>query len=185
MSSNGHLTAAKLRSQLSHPIVDADGHWLEFGPIIRERIRKIGGDCAADGFGQFGSQVMKTLSSSVAERRYQRIAQEAFWALPTKNTRDRATATMPRLLYERMEELGLDFTILYPTAGLGLPRLADTETRKVTCRAFNTFSAEFFQPFADRMTPAAVIPMNTPKRLSLNLSMLPGSSGSRSLCWGA
>ena len=74
MSSHGHLTAAKLRSQLSHPIVDADGHWLEFGPIIRDHMRKIGGDRAADGFGQFGSHVMKTLSSSVAERRYQRIA---------------------------------------------------------------------------------------------------------------
>jgi len=185
MSSNGHLTAAKLRSQLSHPIVDADGHWLEFGPIIRDHMRKIGGDRAADGFGQFGSHVMKTLSSSVAERRYQRIAQEAFWALPTKNTRDRATATMPRLLYERMEELGLDFTILYPTAGLGLPRLADPETRKVTCRAFNTFSADFFRPFADRMTPAAVIPMHTPEEAIAELEYVTKQLGLKVVMLGS
>lgn len=162
MSSNGHQNASQIRARLRHPVIDADGHWLEFGPLIREQLKKIGGDHAVEGFGVFGAQVVKTLSQSVVERRQQRIAQEAFWALPTKNTRDRATAMMPRLLYERMEELGLDFTVLYPTAGLGLPRIPDAHVRKTTCRAFNTFSADFFRPFADRMTPAAVIPMHTP-----------------------
>ena len=46
---------------------------------------------------------------SVAERRRRRIGQQGFWGFPTKNTRDRATAFMPQLLYERMEELGFDF----------------------------------------------------------------------------
>jgi predicted TIM-barrel fold metal-dependent hydrolase len=163
MSSNGHLSASSLRARLRHPVIDADGHWLEFGPIVREQLRKIGGDRAVEGFSLFRSQVMKELSMSVAERRSHRIAQQAFWGLPTKNTRDRATALMPRLLYERMEELGLDFTVLYPTAGLGIPRIPDAELRGITCRAFNTFSADFFHPFADRMTPAAVIPMHTPE----------------------
>ena len=162
MSSNGHQSASQIHARLHHPVIDADGHWLEFGPIVREQLRKIGGDQAVEGFGLFGAQVIKTLSMSVAERREQRIAQEAFWALPTKNTRDRATAMMPKLLYNRMEELGLDFTVLYPTAGLGLPRIPDANVRKITCRAFNTFSADFFRPFADRMTPAAVIPIHTP-----------------------
>ncbi len=31
---------------------------------------------------------------------------------------DRATAMMPKLLYDRLDELGLDFVIVYPTAGL-------------------------------------------------------------------
>ena len=162
MSKNGQQSATQIRARLRHPVIDADGHWLEFGPLVREHLRKIGGERAVEGFSLFGAQVVKTLSMSVAERRKQRIAQEAFWALPTKNTHDRATALMPRLLYERMEELGLDFTVLYPTAGLGLPRIPDTELRRVTCRAFNTFSADFFRPFADRMTPSAVIPMHTP-----------------------
>lgn len=162
-SSNGHLSAASLRARLSHPVIDADGHWLEFGPIVREQLRKIGGDRAVEGFSLFRTQVSKELSMSVAERRAQRTAQQAFWAVPTKNTRDRATALMPRLLYERMEELGLDFTVLYPTAGLGIPRIPDAELRRITCRAFNTFSAEFFRPFAARMTPSAVIPMHTPE----------------------
>lgn len=163
MSSHGHLTAAAIRSGLSHPIVDADGHWVEFGPTIREHLRKIGGDLAVNGFGWFGSRVLKHLNMSVAERQEQRLAQEAFWALPTKNTRDRATAMMPRLLYQRMDELGLDFSVLYPTVGLGIAQIPDDEMRRATCRAFNTYTADLFRPFADRMTPAAVIPMHTPE----------------------
>jgi predicted TIM-barrel fold metal-dependent hydrolase len=163
MSSNGHVNASGLHARLRHPIIDADGHWLEFGPTVREQLRKIGGDRAVEGFSLFGSQVGKELAMSVAERRAQRIAQQAFWALPTKNTRDRATAMMPRLLYERMEELGLDFTVLYPTAGLGLPRIEDAELRRITCRAFNIFSADYFRAFSDRMAPAAVIPIHTPE----------------------
>ncbi|HKA55906.1 MAG TPA: amidohydrolase family protein [Candidatus Binatia bacterium] len=163
MSSNGHVNASGLHARLRHPIIDADGHWLEFGPTVREQLRKIGGDRAVDGFSLFGSQVAKELSMSVAERRARRIAQQAFWGLPAKNTRDRATAMMPRLLYERMEELGLDFTVLYPTAGLGIPRIEDAELRRLTCRAFNVFSADYFGAFSDRMTPAAVIPMHTPE----------------------
>jgi len=35
MSGNGHLDARKIRGQLGHPIVDADGHWLEYGPMTK------------------------------------------------------------------------------------------------------------------------------------------------------
>lgn len=75
MSSNGHVKASGLRARLHHPIIDADGHWLEFGPTVREQLRKIGGDRAVEGFSLFGSQVGKELAMSVAERRAQRIAQ--------------------------------------------------------------------------------------------------------------
>ncbi len=163
MSSNGHISNTELRKQMDHPVIDADGHWLEFGPLARERLRKIGGDLAVEGFSMFPKLVDTHLSMSVDERRNRRIGQQAFWALPTQNTRDRATAMMPQLLYERMDELGLDFSVMYPTAGLGLPLIADAETRRVTCRAFNTFSADYFQDFSDRLTPSAVIPMHTPE----------------------
>ena len=161
MSSNGHMTAAEIRARLHHPIIDADGHWLEYGPLVHEELRRIGGDRAVEGFSLFRDQVRETLSMSVADRRARNIAQQAFWGLPTKNTRDRATAMMPRLMYERLDELGIAFAVLYPTSGLGLPRIPDTEVRRVTCRAFNIFSADYFAPFSDRMTPAAVIPMHS------------------------
>ena len=50
MSGNGHQTPAQVRSKLNHPIVDADGHWLEYGPVFAEQMRKVGGDLAADAF---------------------------------------------------------------------------------------------------------------------------------------
>ena len=52
---------------------------------------------------------------------------------------------------------------MYPTIGLSLPTIADDETRRVTCRAFNTFSADYFRNFSDRLTPVAVIPMHSPE----------------------
>lgn len=163
MSRNGHISNRALRQRLGHPIIDADGHWLEFGPLVQKRLRKIGGDIAVEGFSSRPKVIDQQLSMSLAERRRRRIGQQGFWGLPTKNTLDRATALMPRLLYERMDELGFDFSVMYPTAGLGLHTIADDEMRRVTCRAFNTFSADYFEEFSDRLTPVAVIPMHTPE----------------------
>ncbi len=169
MSSGSKSEAQRIRASLKHPVIDADGHWLEFGPIIVEQLEKFGGSRAVEGFRAFNGRVSKQLTASEEERKRKRRAQEAFWALPTKNTRDRATEILPRLLYERLDEFGMDFTVLYPTAGLGVPFHPDQETRRVTCRAFNQFIAEFFGEFSDRMTPAAVIPMHTPEEACAEL----------------
>ena len=48
MSGNGEATAAQIRARLNHPIIDADGHWLEFGVLEPEEMRRIGGDRAAE-----------------------------------------------------------------------------------------------------------------------------------------
>ena len=154
--------AAQLRSRLGHPVVDADGHWLEYAPVVGPAMRKIGGDAAVRAMEINGERVRRSLGMTPAERRREHIAQESFWGAPTKNTRDRATAMMPRLLYERLDELGIDFSILFPTMGLGLPRVNDDEARLAACSAFNTYQAELFEPLKDRITPAAVIPMHTP-----------------------
>jgi predicted TIM-barrel fold metal-dependent hydrolase len=69
---------------------------------------------------------------------------------------------LPWLLYERLDELGIDFSVLYPTVGLRVPHISDDVQRRAACRAFNVVTAEYFRDFADRMTPAAVIPVHTP-----------------------
>jgi predicted TIM-barrel fold metal-dependent hydrolase len=61
-----------------------------------------------------------------------------------------------------MDEMGLDFAVLNPSQGLFAPHIAHDELRRVACRAFNQYHADIFGEFADRMTPAACIPMNTP-----------------------
>src|SRR5947207_10741100 len=104
MSVDGHHTPAQIRSSLDHPIIDGDGHWVEFDPVFAERMRKVGGDKAADGFLAAMQTTRDALSMSVAERRRRRIAQPAFWSRQAENTRDRDTAMMPRLMYERLPE---------------------------------------------------------------------------------
>ena len=42
MLNTGQTDARKLHSRLNHPIIDADGHWIEYGPVMREEFRKIG-----------------------------------------------------------------------------------------------------------------------------------------------
>jgi predicted TIM-barrel fold metal-dependent hydrolase len=162
MSGNGHSEARKIRGRLSHPIIDADGHWLEFGPVMREEFRRIGGDAAVEGLAIASQRVPNSLRMSLAERSRRRIGQEAFWSSPSENVLDRATAMLPRLMYERLDDLGIDFCVVYPTAGLSYHRMQDTRLRRAICRAYNVFTADQFRGLEDRIIPAAIIPMYTP-----------------------
>src|SRR5205823_11824563 len=127
------------------------------------QVREVGGEEAWRGWNGGGGGTRGVLSMSVEERRRRRISQELFWGHPSKNTRDLATALFPRLLAERLDEIGLDFAIIYPTGGLRVPRVGDGPARRGAARAYNIVTAEYFRPFADRMTPAAIIPMHTPE----------------------
>ena len=155
--SSGHLTAEKIRARLKHPVIDADGHWIEFGPLLREEMRRIGGSLAAEGFMFYANLVEKNLRMGPAERLAKRVTIGPWYTQPARNTRDRAAAMMPKLMYERMDELGFDFSVLYPSTGMSSVGIPDDKLRQATCRAFNTFSSEYFAPFADRMTPVAMI----------------------------
>ena len=169
--------AAKLRGSLGHPVIDADGHWLEYAPVVADAMRKIGGEAAVRAMRINGGRVGASLRMNPGQRKRANVPQEAFWGAPTKNTRDRATAMLPRLLYERLDEFGLDFSILFPTMGLGLPRVNDDEARIAACHAFNVYQRDLFEPFSDRMTPAAVIPMHNPEEAIAELEHSVGELG--------
>ena len=47
---SSHRSPSEVRSSLKHPIIDGDGHWVEYNPVFAERMRKLAGDKAADGF---------------------------------------------------------------------------------------------------------------------------------------
>jgi len=151
-----------IKQSLSHPVIDADGHWLEYWPVVGEFMRRVGGEAASRAISISGQHVRHALKMSPKQRREKNVPQEAFWGVPTMNTVDRATAMMPTLLYERLDEIGIDFSIMYPTGGLGIPRISDDEARLAGSKAFNTYCAEVFAPLGDRMTPAAVVPMHHP-----------------------
>jgi predicted TIM-barrel fold metal-dependent hydrolase len=151
--------SALVRSRLKHPVIDSDGHSVEFQPVLRDYIRQVAGPKLAERYRSDGANWYRM---SWEQRRAERPLRPPWWALPTKNTLDRATATFPKLLHERLDQTGIDFAVLYPTAGLGAPHIRDDELRRASCRAFNTYHADIFREYSDRLTPAAVIPMHTP-----------------------
>jgi predicted TIM-barrel fold metal-dependent hydrolase len=176
---SSHRSPSEVRAGLNHPIIDADGHWIEYNPVFAERMREVAGDTAADGFLAAQRRVPDTLNLSVDQRKKRGIAMEGYWGRQTTNTRDRATAMLPRMLYDRLDELGIDFGVIYPTAGLGIPRLQDDATRRAVARGFNIVTAEYFAKLDDRLTPAAVIPMFTPEEAIEELEFCVKQLGSK------
>jgi predicted TIM-barrel fold metal-dependent hydrolase len=179
MSGHAHQSPAEIKAKLNHPIIDGDGHWVEYDPVFAEQMRKVGGDLAADGFLKAMDSTRDALAQGVEERRRHRLAMPGFWTRQTGNTYDRATAMMPHLLYERLDEIGSDFAIVYPTAGLRLPRIKDDATRRAVIRAYNIVSASYFKDLSDRMTPAAIIPMHTPDEAIDELEFVTKQLGSK------
>ncbi len=82
MSGNGHRTAAEIRSHLDHPVIDGDGHWVEFDPVFSERMRKVCGDKAGDGFNAAMKTTVDALSMTIAERKRRRVAQPGGLRVP-------------------------------------------------------------------------------------------------------
>jgi len=155
----GHGSAAEIRAGLDHPVIDSDGHLIEFLPAVMSYLVEVAGQQAATRYGEWMRQ---NYAPTPERQRDERIMKLPFWTLPTKNTRDRATAGLPALLSERMEELGFDFSVLFPTMGLGACEVDDDELRPALCRAFNRYNAELLAEHSGRLTGAAVIPMHTP-----------------------
>jgi len=167
--------SAAIRERLKHPVVDVDGHITEFLPLTLEFMRNIGGAKLVErylarfptGLGPFDGDPKRAGAAgdwhalSQSQRRERRVTRPGFWGLPT-DPLDRATVTLPDLFRKRIDDFGIDFAITYPTAGFNFTTIADEDIRRVACRAVNTMNAELFRPHADRMTPAAVIPMFNP-----------------------
>jgi predicted TIM-barrel fold metal-dependent hydrolase len=183
MDAIGNSKSIEIRRRLNHPILDSDGHWLEFEPAFLDYLKDVAG---AEMVTQYQSW-QRNRSIGVwyrltpEERRDMRALRPIWWGVATKNTLDRATATLPKLLYERLDETGIDFTVIYPSLGLFAPRIDDADLRRAACRAFNKFSADSFRDYSDRMTPAAIIPMHTPQEALEELDYAVNTLGLKTL----
>src|SRR5271156_5650272 len=185
MSARKEWHPEKVRSGLTHPVIDGDGHWIEYGPVFAEKVRKAAGDKAADGLLRHMRRIPDVLSLSIAERKRRGVAMEGNWGRQSTNTRDRATAMMPKMLYDRLDELGIDFGIIYPTAGLGIHRIADDATRHAVIRGFNIVTADYLKGLEDRLTPAAVIPVHPPEEAIAELEFVTKQLGSKVCMFGS
>src|ERR1700719_5242196 len=185
MSAHGDWQPEKVRSKLTHPVIDGDGHWIEYTPVFAEKMRKVVGDKGADGFLAQQRFIPDTLRLTIDERKQRGVGMQGYWGRQSTNTRDRATAMMPRMLYDRLDELGIDFGIVYPTAGLGIARIEDDENRRAVVRGFNIVTADYFRDLSDRLTPAAVIPMYTPEEAIEELEFVTRQLGSKVRMFGS
>jgi hypothetical protein len=95
-----------------------------------ECVAKVGGNKVADGHKQHWNTGMAAglgamfgwYRLSPDERVAQRATRAPSWGLPTKNTLDRATSTLPKLLYERLDEIGFGRDSAVPQSGPGRRR---------------------------------------------------------------
>ncbi len=130
-------------------------------PIFLDYLRQVGGPSAVERF------IHKAREAGWYEMRPQermdrRIHRPTWWGEPA-HTLDRATAMIPQLFYERLDDFGIDFALVYTTLGLFYISNTDEELRRATARALNLMNAEMFRPYAHRMTPAAIVPVYTPQ----------------------
>jgi predicted TIM-barrel fold metal-dependent hydrolase len=175
--SDARARVERIRARLDHPVIDSDGHDVEYLPLVREELFGLAGQGAVDRFELMvkGAQLARGLDP--ATRRAQGLMRIPWWGLPARNTLDRATAMFPRLLRERLDAIGIDHAVIYPTYGLMALSAEPDEVRQAACRAFNRYHVEVFHELGDRLTPVALIPMHTPEEAVAELDHAVGTLG--------
>jgi hypothetical protein len=175
---------AEIRRRIDHPIIDGDGHIIEYLPLVRDILVEVAGASVAERFDLVvdSGRLMQMLST--AQRRELALMRMPWWGIPTRNTLDRATAMLPGLLYERLDQIGIDVAIAYPTYGLTAIHLSDDELRPALSRAFNKYVAEVYAPYRDRILPVACIPTFTPEEGIAELEYAVGELGLRAVMMG-
>jgi predicted TIM-barrel fold metal-dependent hydrolase len=162
--------AAAIREQLDFPVIDADGHFVELAPLLNDEIvsyvEEAGGAELRETYLRSAAKPIDT-STVLRQRDGGRVADEwrampSWWGWQTRNTLDRATMHLPRLLHERLDDFGIDVAILYPSAALSFLDMADGDLAAVLCQAVNRYHARLFADYSDRLLVGALVPMSTP-----------------------
>lgn len=161
----------EIRERLDHPVVDADGHLLESVPLLLEYVEKEGGSGARRDFASVVSEVFTGSGDSDSGS-----ARGPWWPM-TADADYQATLTAPALLAEHLPEIGIDFSVVYPSLGLALATLPDSDTRRLLCRSLNRLNADLSRPHTDRIAVSAVIPMHDPDEAIAELDFCVGELG--------
>jgi predicted TIM-barrel fold metal-dependent hydrolase len=165
--------ASDIRSKVPHPIVDGDGHILEARLTILDYVKKIA-----------GPEVAVRYENMESPWKHQ-DCQQIFWGMPSgRQSLDRATAMLPKLYRERLDEAGIDVGIVYSTACLPLMHVRDDEMRQVGHRALNTMLADIFSEVGDRLIMNCVIPMFSPTEAINELNYAVGELGFKAATFG-
>jgi hypothetical protein len=87
MASTSKSKSAAVRARLSHPVIDSDGHQVEYGPRIRDYIKDLAGPRVADKVGPaFDGTIASTrwYRESSEQRREFRTKRSPFWGFRLK-----------------------------------------------------------------------------------------------------
>ncbi|MFI5046313.1 MAG: amidohydrolase family protein [Acidimicrobiia bacterium] len=159
------LSAHEIRERVGHPLIDGDGHLIEVREAFVRFVHERGGERFFDDPFARGLMVPgeeQLLFPGPEQRKQFHTHKPHFWITPA-NTWDYASVTMPGLMYERLDDTGFDFSVVYPTYGMHLAHVGDGDARRGLCRLFNEMVAQDFAPFRDRLSPVGVVPMHTPE----------------------
>ena len=174
-------SSAETRGRLTHPVIDADAHLLEFDPIYEDYIRDEGGDSAVKAFRDLALRFGEWYGADPRRRAHDRLRRPAF-GLPSRSALDLATVMIPRMLYQRLDSFGIDYMIVNPTSSLALTKLPSAELRSVLVRAVNRCHAELSGELSDRLTIAALIPTVTPEEAIAELEYAVVQLGFKVIC---
>jgi predicted TIM-barrel fold metal-dependent hydrolase len=172
-------------------VIDTDVHAVDFFPGLSEYIDRFAGPAAVDTFRKSLGYLVRSPGGtwydlSPEQRRNFRAVRPPWWGSPAENTLDLATAALPELLYQRLEDLGVDFGVVFPNLSLGAIFFSgEGELRLNLAKAVNAYNADLYRPYGDRLTPVAVIPLHTPQEgvealehaagLGFKAALIPGS----------
>jgi hypothetical protein len=156
-AASGSKAQNSVREQLTHPVIDSDGHMIESMPTFFGALDEVGGPRAVDKF----REMMRSHPVGSFGDKEKGEARGGFWGFPS-DARDVATAMVPSILCDRLDELGFDFAVVLPSLGIPLMTIPDPEVRVLAVRAENLMNSVLFEPYRRRMTPAACIPMGSP-----------------------
>ena len=175
----GESRSLQVRQKIGHPVIDGDGHTQEYHPEVIEYFREVAGPELTDKY--LKKRLRRSWHSATHdERMYKRIARPPFWTMPAKNTLDLATAMLPDLFRARFDDIGIDYAVVY-TSQFHLIGERDDEIRRAGCRAVNLMNRDRFKRHADRMTPAAIIPMRTPEEAIAELEFCVNELGLKAI----
>jgi predicted TIM-barrel fold metal-dependent hydrolase len=155
--------SASVREKLDHPVIDVDGHTSEFIPALAEYLGEVG---ITSDFNVLFEGVLGATRDywdlTPDQRARKHMMKPPWWTRPMGIAEDRAASCFPRYLHSRMDELGCDVSVIYPSTGLAFLQLPSDELRQGACRALNRYHRDAFDGCTDRLIPVAAVPANTP-----------------------
>ncbi len=168
--SDSGVTGADIRARLNHPVVDSDGHMIEATFAILDFVKQVG-----------GPEIAKRYEAALQHELETRGRRAVWVGNSGPASIDRATAMLPGLFRDRLDDAGIDFAIIYGTFALTALRTGDDELRPIVFRAMNMMYADMFKGLSDRLTPVALIPMHTPEEAIAELDFAIGELGLKAI----